>query len=203
MASSILVISSGIGSPAECELAVGKMLGYLRTHHAVEVLDISEGRSGHPRSVMLSSDEDLSMYAGAVQWHCPSPLRPGHGRKNWFIEVSFCRSEEKVGGFDESLVTFEVCRSGGPGGQHVNKTESAVRATYAPLGLTTICSDERSQHANKKKAVQRLKAMAALREAERQAAQDEAVWRQKGKVTRGGQALIFEGEAFTLRKQSV
>lgn len=88
-------------------------------------------------------------WEGTVQWIAKSPYRIYHKRKNWFVGVqTFTLSESQEA--TKAEIRYETLRASGPGGQHVNKTESAVRAVHIPTGMSVVASDQRSQWQNKK-----------------------------------------------------
>ncbi|PHM45845.1 peptide chain release factor H [Xenorhabdus mauleonii] len=153
----LLQISSAQG-PDECMLAVKKALGRLIQEAdalsvTADILEEERGeRVGTLRSVLVAiqgkNEQQLfECWNGTIKWICDSPWRKGAGRKNWFIGVTQC---EAIAELPESEIRFETLKASGPGGQHVNKTESAVRAVHIASGISIKVQTERSQHANRR-----------------------------------------------------
>jgi peptide chain release factor len=200
-------ITSGRG-PAECQLAVAKLADVLEKEArkaglACEVLDVVEGRErGTALSALLSVEgEGARAFAarsrGSVLWICPSPVRTGHQRKNWFVGVDvLAPPDTPANTLRHADVVFEAMRASGPGGQHVNKTESAVRATHKPTGLVATAREERSQAMNKKLALARLAGMLADGAAAAQADAEHDRWAQHDALERGRPVRTFEGPSF-------
>jgi len=200
----ILLQLSAAQGPDECALAVAKALQrLLREAEAsgVEARMIEEEagpRRGTLLSVLLALDGDSAAtlaedWSGTLQWVCASPYRPNHGRKNWYFGgARFNAPPASL----EGEVRFETLRSSGPGGQHVNTTDSAVRATHIASGLSVKVQSERSQHANK-----RLALLLIARKLEERAEQASSELRAERRLVhhhlqRGNPRRVFRGERF-------
>jgi peptide chain release factor len=129
-----------------------------------------------------------------------SPYRRLHKRRNWFIgiyEISAAGTAE----LNEQEMVFQAMRSSGPGGQHVNKAETAVRALHPPSGLSAICDTYRSQIQNKREAIKRLKEKYAAWQQKNMAEIGIATFQNNQNLKRGDPARIYKGEKF-LRQQN-
>lgn len=199
----LLQLSAAQG-PAECALAVAKAWALLQREAEaldlqVDLLDAEAGAEpGTWQSLLLALDGTAAAtlaqrWSGSLLWICASPYRPQHRRKNWFfggrgfVPATLAASDE---------VRFEALRSSGPGGQHVNKTASAIRATHLASGLSVKVQSERSQQANKRLALaliqQRLAERAAAAAAGQRADRRQAHY----EIDRGNPVRTFRGAAF-------
>lgn len=193
----IVQISSGQG-PKECELAVYKLFNELKKDHPdIEILRYVQTGKETYRSIRFFTEDDLSELEGSILWICKSPYRPHHQRKNWYVDVSIIPDKKIIN--DEMDIKTETMRSGGAGGQHVNTTDSAVRVTHIPTGISVVSSDQRSQWQNKNVALKRLNARLMDLQIEEEKKQDKNAWSEHYKIVRGNPVRVYEGEKFKLK----
>jgi peptide chain release factor len=191
-----LQISSGQG-PIECELAVAKLARALCDEFGgTTITQTTPGlQEGCYRSAILESEHDLSYLEGTIKWTCQSAFRPNHRRKNWFVDVSAVKTFNAAA-LDSSLIRIDTFRSGGKGGQNVNKVETGVRATYLPLGISTASTEERSQHLNKKLALERLYKLIEEQNADGRREASRTNWLEHSRLIRGNPIRVYEGPEF-------
>lgn len=161
-----LLLSSGTG-PAECRIALNRLVDILQKEAtqldcSFEMVSASAPDKYGPKSVLLTLEGDAASqiardYCGTIKFIFKSPVRPQHKRQNWFVSVTQAElphiSEVNILPED---VRYETLRAGGPGGQHQNTTDSAVRIVHIPTGIHLTARNERSQHRNKAAALERL-----------------------------------------------
>jgi peptide chain release factor len=201
-----LLVSSGDG-PGECRQAVGHLLVWL-TEQAARLgldIDIAESEAQHGPSsavVVLNGIGAGSMtrdVEGVVLWRCQSGLRPKHPRKNWFVQIFRLPPDVPPVLIDPDAVELRAIRAGGPGGQHQNKTSSAIRARWRdPAGRlwSVVVRDSRSQHQNRRLALERLSALNTAERAATEASHKGATRALHSRLQRGAPRRTFEGDGF-------
>lgn len=203
MEKTYLQITSGRG-PVECCRVVALVLEKILREAQKRKLrvEILEKETGPVNRTLLSvvvalegvgCDVLADEWEGTVLWIARSPYRIHHRRKNWFVGVqTFLLSESREATEDD--IRYETLRASGPGGQHVNKTESAVRAVHIPSGISVVASDQRSQWQNKKLATERLLVKLTAWNIEQAMIQAQTNWSNHNSLQRGNPVKIIQEE---------
>jgi peptide chain release factor len=126
-----------------------------------------------------------------VQWIAESPYRKFHKRKNWFVGVEVFEVNKQLK-WNPKDVKLESCRASGPGGQHVNKVETAVRGTHIPSGIQVLAMDSRSQLQNKQLCLERLEAKFISWQMEQLIVRQQVQWQEHNVLERGRAVRVIE-----------
>ena len=170
------ILISGGNGPSEARW-FAMALGGVVAERFAEVLGWRAGPS-------LGLDVEPSALAGWIGTH-ELVWRTGPGRKRWFVGLSVFAPPPVVPVLDPRDVLLTATRAGGPGGQCVNTTSSAVLARHLPTGLVVRVQDERSQHANRRVALERLAAALAATARATETVRDRQRWLVHHTVQRG------------------
>lgn len=210
MEQKIIQITSGRG-PAECAWVVAQLLKKMHAafkENGIDHVEISRSKgqeNGTLNSVSLlikgvRLNAFLAEWCGSVLWIGQSPYRKFHKRKNWFVGIEGFNVDRETK-MDTRMIKFQTMRSSGPGGQHVNKVESAVRATHIPTGISVVARASRSQHMNKKIALEKLKKEIETRKHEQLSEKSSHQWDSHNKLLRGSPVRTYSGKEFRLKKK--
>ena len=195
-------IQSGSGGTEAQDWAEMLMRMYLRWGESrgfsAEIIEVSGGDvAGIKGATILFQGEFaygwLRTATGVHRLVRKSPFDSGNRRHTSFasIFVSPELDEEIEIKLEMSDVRIDTYRASGAGGQHVNKTDSAVRLTHLPSGIAVQCQKERSQHKNKDQAIKQLKAKLYEIEEQKQRAEMQGIEDKKSDITWGSQIRSY------------
>ena len=163
-----------------------------------ELIEVSPGEVAGIKSATIKFDGEyafgwLRTETGVHRLVRKSPFDSGNRRHTSFAAVFV--SPEVDDDIDIDInpadLRIDVYRASGAGGQHVNKTESAVRITHLPSGVVTQCQNDRSQHKNKDVAMKQLKAKLYELEVQKRNSQQQAVENAKSDIGWGSQIRSY------------
>ena len=207
----IVSLHAGAGGTESCDWAAMLYRMYTRwadkKGFSVEVLDSLDGEEAGIKSITFQVNGEnaygyLKSEKGVHRLVRISPFNAAGKRQTSFVSCDVMPDIEEdvdveIGEEDIRIDTF---RSSGAGGQHINKTSSAIRITHFPTGIVVQCQNERSQHMNKDKAMQMLKAKLYLLKQEENAAKAAGI---RGEVTDigwGNQIRSYVMQPYTMVK---
>ena len=201
-ASAFLDINAGSGGTEACDWAEMLLRMYLRWAEKkgfkTELMECTPGEEAGIKSATVHVVGDyaygyLKAEIGVHRLVRKSPFDSGNRRHTSFASVFVYPDIERDIDIEinEADVRVDTYRASGAGGQHVNKTDSAVRLTHLPTGIVVQCQNDRSQHKNRAAAWKMLKARLYEHELEKQRAEKQAMEEQKTDIAWGHQIRSY------------
>lgn len=179
-----------------------------RNNFKLSILDYQDGDEAGVKSVSLQVEGDyafglLKSERGIHRLIRISPFDASGRRHTSFASVDIypdATGQNIDVDIKDDDLRVDVYRSSGPGGQHVNKTSSAVRITHLPTGLVAQCQNEKSQHRNKEHAMKILKARLYEMELNKIKAERQAEYENKNAIAWGSQIRTYTLQPYRLVK---
>lgn len=207
----ILSLHAGAGGTESCDWAQMLFRMYSRwadkKGFSLEVLDSLDGDEAGIKSITFQINGDnaygyLKSEKGVHRLVRISPFNAAGKRQTSFVSCDVMPEIEEDVDIEikDDDIRIDTYRSSGAGGQHINKTSSAIRITHFPTGIVVQCQNERSQHMNKDKAMQMLKAKLFLLKQEENARIAAGI---RGEVTEigwGNQIRSYVMQPYTMVK---
>ncbi len=207
----IVSLHAGAGGTESCDWA--SMLYRMFTRWAqskgfsVEVLDSLDGDEAGIKSITFQVNGEnaygyLKSESGVHRLVRISPFNAAGKRQTSFVSCDVMPDIEQDIDIEinDDDIRIDTYRSSGAGGQHINKTSSAIRITHFPTGIVVQCQNERSQHMNKDKAMQMLKAKLLLLKQAENAAKEADIRGDVSEIGWGNQIRSYVLQPYTMVK---
>ena len=207
----ILTIHAGAGGTESCDWAGMLYRMYMRwadkKGFSVETLDYLDGDEAGIKSVTVQINGEnaygyLKSEHGVHRLVRISPFNDAGKRQTSFVSCDVMPDIEEDLDVEikDDDIRIDTYRSSGAGGQHINKTSSAIRITHFPTGIVVQCQNERSQHQNKDKAMQMLKAKLFILKQQENAAKTSDIRGEQSEIGWGRQIRSYVLQPYTMVK---
>jgi peptide chain release factor 2 len=209
--SAIVSINAGAGGTESCDwvaMLLRMVLRWCEQHgYATSTVDILPGEEAGIKSTTFMVEGAyaygyLKAESGVHRLVRISPFDANKRRHTSFASIDVIAEVDDIPEVEvkDADIRLDAFRAGGAGGQHVNKTSSAIRITHIPTGIVVQCQNERSQHQNKMVAMKVLKAKLYERYRKEKDAEMSSKYGEKKKIEWGSQIRSYVFHPYTMVK---